>query len=76
VAHVRHGRAAGTSRNSGGVGMTDVITIIRARHMLMAKRVHTDGQIQDYDRAKTFDLFERPVTDLEDLRKLVAEIIP
>ena len=33
--------------------MTDTLTVIRSRHLRLAKTIHADGRIDDYDRAKT-----------------------
>lgn len=46
---------------------TDQITILCSRGPRLAKLVNADGEITPYDRARTFDLFERPVDDLAGL---------
>lgn len=56
--------------------MTDSITIIRSPYLLLAKRIHADSRTEPYGSAKTIDLFERPVPDLDALRALIAKLIP
>lgn len=56
--------------------MNDTITILRARNRRLAKLVHHDGQVDGYDLARTFDLIERPVTDLAALAGLLRALLP
>lgn len=54
----------------------DTLTTIRARNRRLAKLVHADGKVDDYDRARTFDLTEHAVADLNALAKLLAALLP
>jgi hypothetical protein len=40
---------------------------VRSRHRRLAKLIHADGQIQDYDLARTFDMSMVQVSDLDHL---------
>lgn len=52
----------------------DAITIVRARGRRPTKVVHHDGTIDDYDQAKTVDLFERRLEGLADLEVLLRQL--
>lgn len=53
----------------------DTITILRARGRRLAKLIAADGTITGYDSARTFDMTERPVADLADLRGLLDHLL-
>jgi putative DNA primase/helicase len=52
----------------------DSVTVLRARGPRLAKRVHSDGTITAYNKARTFDLFERAVANLEELERLLRQL--
>lgn len=54
----------------------DSITVIRARARRLAKCIHPDGRIEDYDLAKTVDLFTVPVAGLDDVAALLGRLLP
>jgi hypothetical protein len=54
--------------------MSDSITILHARGRRLAKAVRADGEIEGYDSAKTFDLFEVEVTDLNAIESLLRRL--
>jgi hypothetical protein len=54
----------------------DTLTLIRSRHLRLAKTIHADGRIDDYDRAKTLDLFEMQLADLDGISNLLARLLP
>ena len=45
----------------------DQLTILSSRWRRLAKTVTRDGEIIPYDRARIFDFFERPVSNLTDI---------
>ena len=55
--------------------MTDFLTILRSQHFSLTKIIHADGRIDDYPDAKTFNIYERPVNDLDHLYEAVAELL-
>ena len=59
-----------------GMSSADTLTVIRSRHLRLAKTIHADGRIDDYDRAKTLDLFEMQVADLDGISNLLARLLP
>jgi hypothetical protein len=54
--------------------MSDSLTILRAHRRRLAKAIHPDGTVTDYDQAKTFDQIQHPIADLEALERLLREI--
>jgi hypothetical protein len=56
--------------------MTDTLTVIRSRHLRLAKTIHAYGRIDDYDRAKTLDLFEIPCSGLDAIGALLTRLLP
>jgi hypothetical protein len=56
--------------------MSDHITILHARGRRLAKAVRRDGEIEGYDSAKTVDLFETAIADLEALEGLLRRLEP
>ncbi len=56
--------------------MTDTMTVIRSRHLRLAKKIHADGKIEAYDKAKTIDLFEVAVGDLDAIGALLKRLLP
>jgi hypothetical protein len=52
----------------------DSITIVRTYGPCLAKRVHADGTIDDYDQAKTFDLREWPLDGLGAIDDLLSRL--
>ena len=54
--------------------MIETITIIRATGRRLGKLIKADGSIVGYDSAKTFDLAEMPVIDLEHLRERLSAL--
>ena len=56
--------------------MSDTITVIRARRgKRLAKTVHADGRIEDYDEPKRFDLFSCQVSSLEALVRPLTKLL-
>jgi hypothetical protein len=53
----------------------DTITVIRARGRRLAKLIEPDGTIVGYDSARTFDMTEQPVADLDTLRALLDRLL-
>ena len=53
----------------------DSLTVLRAHGPRLAKLLHADGRVQDYDRARTFDVFALPVPDLDALRVKLAALL-
>jgi hypothetical protein len=47
------------------------VTILRARGRRLAKTIHPDGTIDQYDYVRTVDLIEHPIADLAALEKLL-----
>jgi hypothetical protein len=56
------------------VTSTDTVTILRSRGRRLAKTIHSDGTIEQYDRAKTFDLIEMPLAGLDALERLLRRL--
>src|SRR6516162_4271691 len=56
--------------------MTDAesVTILRAKGRRLAKTIAADGTIIGFAEAKRFDLFERPVANLEALARLLRQL--
>jgi hypothetical protein len=53
----------------------DTITILRSRGRRLAKLLLPDGTAQGYDNAKSFDIFVRPVRDLDALAYLLGRLL-
>lgn len=53
----------------------DTMTVIRSRGRRLAKLIHPDGTIENYDDAKHFDLFPVPVSDLAALHRLLRNLL-
>jgi hypothetical protein len=49
----------------------DTVTMVRANGRRLAKQVWPDGRFDNYDQAKTIDLFETPLTGLGDVEQLL-----
>jgi hypothetical protein len=56
--------------------VSDTLTVIRSRYRRLAKTIHADGRTEDYDKAKTIDLSEMPVSDLDAIGGLLARLLP
>jgi hypothetical protein len=55
----------------------DAVTVIRARRgKRLAKTVHADGVVTDYDAAYTYDLLSAPVTKLDAIFALLTDLLP
>ncbi len=54
--------------------MSDTVTVLRARGRRLCKTIAADGSLRGYDSARTFDMFERAVSDLDDLHTLLADL--
>ena len=54
--------------------MSDAITILQARGRRLAKGIVADGTIIGYDSARTFDMHEREVSNLDYMHKLLADL--
>ena len=55
----------------------DTITILRGMPgRRLAKLVHADGTVEDYDAGYLFDLFPQRVAGIEDLDSLVQRLLP
>jgi hypothetical protein len=54
--------------------VSEAITILRARARRLAKLICADGTIVDYDKARTFDLIEIAVADIDALDRLVRRL--
>ena len=54
----------------------DTLTIVRSNSLRLAKRIHADGQIEGYAKARIFDLFAEPVADLTALAALLRRVTP
>jgi hypothetical protein len=52
----------------------DTITVLRSHARRLAKTVHPDGAIDQYDLAKTFDLIEVPLAGFADLERLLRRL--
>lgn len=55
-------------------GWTDTLTIARHRTLRLAKLVKADGTIVGYDKAKTVDLIEVPITGMGGLLRLLHRL--
>jgi hypothetical protein len=65
-------RAAGKQSAGDENCSADVVTVIRSRYLPLAKRTYADGRIEQYANARTFDLFEHIVPDLDALHELLV----
>ncbi len=54
--------------------MSDAITILRAHGRRLCKTIATDGSVRGYDSARTFDMSERSVSNLDDLHAILADL--
>ena len=54
--------------------MSDTVTILQAHGRRLCKTIAADGSVRGYDSAKTFDLFERAVSNLDDLHAILADL--
>src|SRR5436309_407422 len=55
---------------------TDIVTVVRSRFLRLAKRIHQDGRIDDYDTVRTVDLFAVSVAGLDDVHNLLLRLLP
>lgn len=55
--------------------MTDSLTLVTARHRRLAKMIHADGTIADYDSARTISLSSQPVADLDTLHAVLSRLL-
>jgi hypothetical protein len=55
--------------------MIDTLTIVCSRTLRLAKLIHADGTISDYDNVRTVDLAEVKVDDLADLRRKLERLL-
>jgi hypothetical protein len=59
------------------MNLPDTVTVIRARRgKRLAKTVHADGVVTDYDAAYTYDLVPVPVANLGAVAALLADLMP
>lgn len=54
--------------------MSDGVTILQALGRRLEKTIASDCVVRGYDSAKTFDLHEHTVSNLDDLRTLLADL--
>ncbi|MCH7334692.1 phage/plasmid primase, P4 family [Acinetobacter modestus] len=54
--------------------MTDCISVLRHSTIQLAKTWQNDGNISAYQDAKYFSLVEKPVSNIQDLSKILAEL--
>ena len=54
--------------------MADTITILQARGRRLCKTIAADGSVRGYDSARTFDMSERAVSNLDDLHVILADL--
>ena len=54
----------------------DSLTVLRSRHLRLAKRLRADGGADGYDRAKHLDAFTMPVADLAGVLRLLHHLLP
>jgi hypothetical protein len=54
--------------------VSEAITILRARARRLAKLICADGTIVDWDKARTFDLIEIAVADIDALDRLLRRL--
>lgn len=54
--------------------MSDAITILRAHGRRLCKTIAADGSVRGYDSARTFDMSERSVSNLDDLHAILADL--
>lgn len=58
------------------MGIPDCVTVLRARGgVRLAKRLHPDGQIDNYDDARLLDAFAMPVPDLVAIQTLLRRLL-
>ena len=57
-------------------GTADELTVLRSRHLRLAKRLRADGGVDGYDRAKHLDAFTMPVADLAGMLRLLHRLLP
>jgi hypothetical protein len=55
--------------------MTDAITIIRSRHLLLTKRIYANGRTEPDGNVRIIDLYQRPIADLDELAALIGKLI-
>jgi len=55
--------------------ISDTITVLRARGRRLAKRLHPDGHVDGYDRARTVDAFTVPIPDLAATLTLLRRLL-
>ena len=66
--------ARGRTGAEAAVTPDETITVIRAHGRRLAKLIRADGTIEDYDRARTVDLFEVGIADLAALESLLRRL--
>ena len=54
----------------------ETLTVLRARGRRLTKLIHADGTVDGYDSARTFDMIEPEVPDLDTLAGLLRELLP
>ena len=54
---------------------TEVLTVLRARGRRLAKLIRADGTVVPYDAAKTFDLLDHSVPDLDVLAETLTDFL-
>jgi hypothetical protein len=67
-------RAAGEQSTGNENCDADIVTIMRSQHFPLAKRIYADGRVEPYANARTFDLFEYIVPDLDALHALLMRL--
>ncbi len=55
--------------------MSDTLTILHAPSRRLTKLIHADGTIEGYDDAKTFDMAEAAIQDLDHLGRILAKLM-
>ena len=74
VTAVNTSTKASTTKVSGAGEKKYTVTILRAHGRRLAKAIHADGSFDDFDKAKTFDLFEAPVSGINDLLHILQKL--
>ena len=54
----------------------DALTVLHATGRRLAKRLHTDGRVEGYDRTRTLDGYTVPVADLAAILTLLQRLLP
>ncbi len=68
-------RSGGAASDGGSATAGETITLIRAHSGRLAKRVHPDARVDNYDKAFLFDLAEHPLANLAALADLLHRLL-